>query len=191
MIPRPVAVCSDALTTPITLHPRAPPRPVTREKMSRAHTLSDAFIFVVVALTSTVDVAHAAKCTCAPPSDAAKAVGWWSDTPPVVRVEVPKRTPDGGGGGGGGLGSDEASVDNAVDRADTEALTRQLTMDENDLKGMLRENAVQNAILLMFANLGALQLLENYLCSLSEQGINKYLIYAMDVESHMVRRTTQ
>jgi len=50
---------------------------------------------------------------------------------------------------------------------------------EKDLKAMLGKNSVKNSILLMFANLGAMQLLENYLCSLSEQGINKYLIYAM------------
>ena len=44
---------------------------------------------------------------------------------------------------------------------------------------LLEKNAVKNTILLMFANLGAMQLLENFLCSLTEVGINRYLIYAM------------
>jgi hypothetical protein len=52
--------------------------------------------------------------------------------------------------------------------SDADALTRELTMAESDLKALLGKNAVKNVILLMFANLGALQLLENYMCSLSE-----------------------
>lgn len=111
-----------------------------------------------LAVLAMATAARAAKCTCEPPSEAAKAVGWWDESPPR---SVPAR------------------------EGDSDALTRELAMSETDLKAMLRENAVKNAVLLMFANLGAMQLLENYLCSLSEQGINRYLIYAMDVESHV------
>ena len=127
-------------------------------RRSRSMT-SNVRILAVVLLAMMHPVVRAAKCSCVPPSEAAKALGWWDDAAPRI---VPKR--DG----------------------DADVLTRELSMDEDDLRAILAKNAVQNSILLMFANLGALQLLENYLCSLSEQGINKYLIYAMDVESHMV-----
>jgi hypothetical protein len=43
--------------------------------------------FLVVAAL-VVAPAHAAKCTCEPPTEEAKAVGWWDDAPPNV---VPKR----------------------------------------------------------------------------------------------------
>jgi hypothetical protein len=46
---------------------------------------------------------------------------------------------------------------------DSDELTRQLAMSEPDLVQLLEKNAVKKTILLMFANLGAMQLLAGML----------------------------
>ena len=74
--------------------------------------------------------AHAAKCACTPPTEEAKAVGWWNDAPPdaVPKPHATSAAPgDGDGSGSGGVDSD--------------ALTRKLAMNEEDLKALLDKNA--------------------------------------------------